>query len=854
MKKQTQTPMMQQFYACKKQAKEALLLFRLGDFYECFHEDAAILADALNVTLTKRHDIAMSGIPVHTLETHMQTLMKKNLVVAIAEQSELEGEQKGLIKRSVVRVESPATYYESTLIHAKNNFFAALYKINSTMALCLVDVSTAECFTMEQGCMQKLIDELCKCQVKELLITRELGLEYKECLKTLKDKTNCKIHYQESYRFDFEINYEFLTAQFKMHSLDAFGLKGHSVCVSVVGALLGYLQESLYQDIAPIDKITLLSNDKTLDIDQNTLSNLEILPSKEGSSTSLLQYLDQCQTPMGSRLLYQWLSRASLDLDIISKRHDAIETLLSNPMIMGELTLLLKPIRDIERFVKRIKSEIISPRDLFSLCSSLQNIEKLELLIKKFAPDMLKEHTLESQLLHSLCNNSLEILNEACPTRINEGGIFKDGSIKEVDELVALRRGAKEYLAALQNKLQKELGIKSLKINFNNAFGYFIQIPRAQSAKMPEYFEKRQSLVNTERFVCPELKEYEHKILTSQEQIIALEKEHYIALKRRFLEHVEALRSCAKAIGYIDTITSLAQVAVKNNLTRPQLSNDSKLIIQAARHPLVESLIDASSFIANDTELNIDNERLHIVTGPNMGGKSTYIKQVALIVLMAQAGSFVAAKKAQIGLVDKIFSRIGANDDLSRGQSTFMIEMSETANILHNATDKSLVILDEIGRGTSTYDGIALARAITEYLYKIKAKTLFATHYFELSELEKSFNAIKNYHAAVHEGPDGITFLHKIRHGSANKSYGIHVAKLSGLPREVLQNASRILEGLSPAAPKLAIKKQKQLTLFAGDEQEHPALEEIKSLKIDTIAPLKALEILNKLQESLLHS
>ena len=841
MKNQTQTPMMQQFYACKEKAKDALLLFRLGDFYECFGEDAKTLSDALNVTLTKRHDIPMSGIPAHTLETHLHTLIKKNHVVAIAEQTTLEGDQKGLIKRDVVRIESPATYYESTLLNAHHNFFAAALKINSTYAICLVDISTGECFVQQEDSFTALIDELYKQQPKELLLPRSLEKEHKESFKTLTTKIDCKLHFLEHTRFSLEKNYTCLLHLFHMQTLDAFGLKSYPACINAAGELLSYLKDILYQEVGSIEKISLLHANNTLALDQCTLLNLEVLCLKNRSSITLLKHLDQCQTPMGSRLLSSWLSRPSLCISAITKRQEGVALILQKEGLLKTLIEILKPIRDIQRFIKRIQSDCISPRDLYALVASLQNIDSLDAIIKQENLTLPSAHSLHTRNLTPLCKKTLSLLDESAATKTQIGGIFKPGAVPQIDALLKRKNSAKETLLALQNKYQKELGIKSLKIHFNNAFGYFIQIPRSQSQKIPSNFEKKQSLINSERFICPELKEYELQILTSQEKIEALEKERYQEIKKEFAQVVSPLSSAAKTIGYIDAIAAFAVSAIRYNYKKPILNDKKDLVIQRGRHPLVESLLEAESFITNDTTLN-EKERLHIITGPNMGGKSTYIKQIALIVIMAQAGSFVPAEYAQIGIVDKIFSRIGANDDLSRGQSTFMIEMSETANILHNTSDKSLVILDEVGRGTSTFDGIAIARAVTEHLFTLKAKTLFATHYFELSELEKTFDGIKNYHALVHEGENGITFLHKIKEGSANKSYAIHVAKLSGMPQKVLDKASSILQGFHHAPPEKPKKKQEQLTLFAHTDKSYEVIKDMKKLRLEVMTPLEALE------------
>lgn len=848
---QVQTPMMTQFYSCKKQAKGALLFFRLGDFYECFHDDAIALANAINVTLTKRHDIPMSGIPVQTLETHLHTLIKKNFIVAIAEQVESSCEQKGLIQRKVVRIVSPATYYETSRLQSKNIFFASLYQVNCMIGLCLIDVSTSECFVLEEQSIDVILDEIYKRGPKELLLTKTFQSQYKEKLSILCSNLEIKLHLQENYQFDYESNYKSLTNKFDINSLDTFGLKGKTAGINACGALMNYLTDELCQDLSNIEKIETLRSHEFLALDQSSLINLEILPKKESKGVSLFEHINHCQTPMGSRLIQNWLVHPLVNLEKIQQRQSAVETLLFDSDLFNAIGETLKPVKDVERFVNRIKSNIICPRDLYALASSMLEIDKLQKLLEKQSSQLLKECKLYVETILDPCKKVLASLNESSPIKTNEGGIFKKGVIKKVDELNDLKSNAKEYLVSLQDRLRKEIGIKSLKVNFNNAFGYFIQVPRAQGSKMPESFEKKQSLVNNERFVCQELKDYEHKILSSQERIIALEKEHFEQLKGEFLTIAEYLRKAAKAIAKIDALKSLALIAKQNNYTKPTLNNSHDLIVEKGRHALIEKIDKKENFISNDTHLNHNEQRLHLVTGPNMGGKSTYIRQVALIVILAQIGSFIPAQKALIGLVDKIFSRIGANDDLARGQSTFMVEMSETANILHNATDKSLVILDEIGRGTSTLDGIAIAKAVSEYLYQKGCRTLFATHYFELSSLEKTHRGIKNFQASVKETDEGVIFLHKILKGSANKSYGIHVAKLSGLPKQVVQNAKIILHELTHSNPNSIKSKQDQLTFFEKPSENHKILETIKLMDLDQITPLKALASLVKFQKAL---
>jgi DNA mismatch repair protein MutS len=730
--------MMQQWHACKKKAKDALLLFRLGDFYEAFYEDAALLAKELNLTLTKRQGIPMSGVPAHACESYIEKMVAKGYLIAVAEQMEDPKQTKGIVKRDIVKILSPGTILNAGYLNDKaNNFFVCLMQVNALYAMALLDLSTGECRVIEVDQLSTLQDELSRRRPTEILISEKCHKNLSLLLDDLKKQFTFRLNIRDEWHFDHRNAYDFLINHFKVHNLDGFGLKGMIGAINATGALFAYVQDDLHLSLDQIHKIVPDSLECYMAIDRTTERHLELSHSLQNAdhSHTLLNLLDQTLTPMGGRLLKTWLTHPLIDKSKIDQRFDAIEELLDNRTLSQSLQSHLKSIRDLERLITRITTGYTSPRDLIFLSHSLENISPIRSLLNEiqilFLQDLLKD-LIDPEPVITIIKDAIV---EEPPLKLIDGGVIKTGYHHELDELRSLKKSGQSFLATYQTKLREETGIKTLKVNFNKAFGYYIEVSRSQSDKVPLSFHRRQTLVNAERFITEELKTYEEKILTAEDRIVAIEQELFSTIRKKVANHAQTILNIAKAIARLDVIQSLTQVALINNYVRPIVDEGDEIEIIGGRHPVIETSLIDHTFIPNDTYLGKEFQRLILLTGPNMAGKSTYIRQVALITILAQIGSFVPAQSARIGIVDKLFSRIGASDDLTRGQSTFMVEMSETANILNNATSRSLVILDEIGRGTSTYDGISIAWSVAEYLLKEKkAKTLFATHYWELTD------------------------------------------------------------------------------------------------------------------------
>ncbi len=753
----TLSPMMVQWQACKQKADGAIVLFRLGDFYEAFEEDAVLLAKELDLTLTKRQETPMSGVPAHTIDTYIDRLVARGHRVAVAEQMEDPKTVKGIVKREIVRFVTPGTIINSTLLSdKKNNFIAAISVINEVCGLALLDLTTAE-FRVQECEVKNLQDEIFRLKPSEILISKK----HRELVENA--------HAREPWHFDPQVCADTLLKHFKVHNLDGFGLKGRNAAINAAGALLLYVKEDLGLNLDHIKVIHLRKDATYLELSHVAQKHLEL--------DAFLQFLDHTQTPMGGRLFKNWVNYPLISVEEIYKRQEAI---------VDAEPCNLEHIRDLERMMMRIQSGYATPKDIAGLRFSLEPIPELS----KTRPELEDPNPLIELIKAALVDNP--------PFRVSDGGIFREGYNAELDELRNLSTDSSIWIANYQTQLREETQIRTLKVGFTGVFGYYIEVPRSQTDKMPIHFQRRQTLVNTERYITPELKEYENKIQSAEYKLSSLEAILFQKLREQVAGYAEMVLRIAEKIAHIDCIFSLARVSQKRGYIRPTIDDGGKIEIKGGRHPVIEN----DSFIPNDTLLDNEKNRLILITGPNMAGKSTYIRQTALLCIMAQIGSFIPADAAHIGVVDKVFTRIGASDDLSRGQSTFMVEMTEAANILHNATSKSLIILDEVGRGTSTYDGIAIAWAICEHL---KGKTLFATHYWELTELPGAVN----YHVSVHEGEDGIIFLRKIVKGSTDKSFGIHVAKLAGLPHEVIVRAKERLKTLE-----IKQVQPKQLELF----------------------------------------
>lgn len=830
------SPMMAQWHACKKAAGDALLLFRMGDFYEAFYEDASILSRAVDLTLTQRQGIPMSGIPAHTYEAYVDKLVGKGFRVAIAEQMEDPKAAKGLVKREVTRVITPGTLLQSNLLsEKKNNFFACLCISGNTFGLACLDLSTSELNVCEFANERDLINEIYQLQPAEFLVSMRFQEKKSFILDEIKKSYSFLVNVREEWHFEHKTTYDFLINHFRVHSLDGFGLQGMTAAINASGALLAYLQDALSLPIHHVQEIRSYSTSKYLSLDRMTLRNLELTSSIQDGSrrNTLLEVLDQTSTPMGGRLIANWIKRPLLSIKEIQERQAGIQSLLDNRSTNRMLKEKLTQIRDLERLMMKISTGYANPRDLIALNISFQQVDEIKSIISQVYSSFIQKEITNLHILPEMTKLISYALVEEPALRPGEGKIFRDGYHQELDLLREISHDSKSWMIKYQTQLRDETGIKTLKVGFNKMFGYFIEVSRGQSNKMPDTFTRRQTLVNAERYITPELKEYESKVLTAEERIIAIENELFTALKIEVAKYLKQVLEVAQSIARIDCIRSLAEVAETQHYSCPQVDDSFILQIEEGRHPIIEITCKQECFIPNDTCLDNDKNRLLLITGPNMAGKSTYLRQVALIVIMAQIGSFVPAKAARIGLVDKVFTRIGASDDLSRGQSTFMVEMTETANILNNATSRSLVILDEIGRGTSTYDGISIAWAVAEHLLlcpEKMAKTLFATHYWELTKLEEKIPGAVNYNVAVHEAEDHITFLRKIVKGGTDKSYGIHVGRLAGLPSSVIQRAKELLAHLEenanrksafePPEPRKKVVKKKvpnedlQLTFF----------------------------------------
>ncbi len=817
------SPMMVQWHACKKIAKEAVLLFRMGDFYEAFYADAALIARELDLTLTARQGIPMSGVPSHTFDAYVDRLVGKGYRVAVAEQMEDPRKVKGLVKREVVRIVTPATVVNSHLLSDKsNNYFAAIHQVGQRFGFALLDLTTSEFRVIEFDNLQDLAAEFYRFRPSECLVSTKFTGKHPGFLSDLREQLTFLLSTEEEWKFDHALTYGALVDQFKVHSLDGFGLHGMTVAINAAGALLQYLQDNLCLSVEHIRELQPYSTSQFMSLDPHTQRNLELTESlKDGSRKhTLLEIIDHTLTPMGGRLMTRWVKQPLLSAEAIHARQDAVEELMRQPRLLEELRQWLEQVRDLERLTMKVCSGYASPRDLVALRTSLEPLPHLSQCLNKLTSSLIIQEKIEP--IPEVTTKLAQALVDNPPLRISEGDVFREGFHPELDQLRLLSGDGKNWIAQYQNRVREETGIKTLKVGYNRISGYFIEVSKGQVHLMPDLFQRRQTLVNGERFISPELKEYESKVLTAQEQIEALENELFIRLREEISHYATRVMAVAQSIARVDAIQSLAQVAARHGYVRPLVDEGPLLEIRDGRHPVIESANLAEKFVPNDVHLDNELERLHLITGPNMAGKSTFIRQVALLTILAQIGSFVPASQAHIGVVDKVFTRIGASDDLSRGQSTFMVEMTETANILHNATDRSLVILDEIGRGTSTYDGISIAWAVAEYLLTTpgkQAKTLFATHYWELTELEKKIPGAMNYNVAVKESPDRIVFLRKIVKGGTDKSYGIHVAALAGLPATVIRRSKEILEHLednrSSGDPKRpTVKRQKSEVQF----------------------------------------
>lgn len=827
------TPMMKQYLAIRRELPEDVLLFyRLGDFYELFFEDAKVASPILNVALTKRNAVPMCGVPHHSSQGYIAKLIKAGKRVAIAEQTSDPTPGK-IVERAVSQILSAGTINDLNLLDSNRpNYLAAVFREGKKFGLAYVDHTTGEFEVAEFKDTSELADELERIQASEILFSDDQrdvidALGAPACAQST-----------ESYLFLLDQAQHSLTQHFKVQSLDGFGCTGMNAAICAAGCILQYLQFQLRRSVDHIQRLRVGQTNDFVLIDAASQSHLELVSARGGTQHTLLSALDRTCTPMGARKLRHWVLHPLRDLDALTQRQDMVASLLDEPILLGQIRTLLKEVRDLERTSSRLSQGSGNGRDLQALAVSLEVVPSLKTLLEQGVTASSRQEGHDTLMplllarLHDLtpiCQEIQRAIADEPPMQIKEGGVFREGYLPALDELRAASTLGRQWIADLQNREIERTGIKSLKIKYNAVFGYFIEITKANVGSVPADYHRKQTTVNGERYITDELKRMEDKILGSEERSKALEYEEFLALRSRVLEHLAHIQETAEAIAILDSLGSLAEAARLFNYTRPVLNETRNLFIREGRHPVLDqNLTSGERFVPNDVTLEPEESRLILITGPNMAGKSTYLRQTALLTLMAQIGSFLPAASAEIGLVDRIFTRIGASDDIARGQSTFMVEMNETSLILNNATERSLVILDEIGRGTSTFDGLSIAWSVAEHLHDhVGARCLFATHYHEITALAQSRSAVKNYNVAVKEWNQQIIFLRKILPGCAEKSYGIQVARLAGLPENVIARAKEVLQQLEAGhQPAESVKEVPVVTSVPAKTRKKPRSDE----------------------------
>ncbi len=878
------TPMMQQYMDIKEQNKDSILFFRLGDFYEMFFEDAKLASRELEITLTGKdcglnERAPMCGIPFHSADSYISKLIKKGYKVAICEQLEDASQCKGLVKRDIVRIVTPGTLTDSNILEEKrNNYLLSIYKKEESLGIALADVSTGEllCSFIDSGNLSaKLFDEIAKFHPTEIIVGTELanhcGTETKVLIDDIKKRFEIFVSIIEDKYFETEFADSIINEKFKGQN-DLSEINGLSK--NAIGALLYYLDKTQKTNLDHIVDIKTYKISEFMSLDLSTRRNLELTETMREKSKkgSLLWVLDKTVTSMGGRLLRKWLEEPLLNVHDINDRLDAVSEFKDKFMVRMETRELLKRVYDIERLMGKVIIGNVNSRDLISLKNSIEQMPYIKNTVQNCESGLNKKIYSEIDELKDIYTLINESICDEPPITITEGGIIKSGFNEKVDELRLATTDGKNWIAALEASERRKTGIKNIKIGFNKVFGYFIEVTKSYFSLVPDYYVRKQTLANCERFITDDLKKIEETILGAESKVIDLEYQIFLNIKEKIAIAINRVKLTAKNVACLDVLCALADLADRECYLRPEISDNGKIKIVEGRHPVVEKITGMNAFVPNDTFLDTTKNRLSIITGPNMAGKSTYMRQVALIVLMAQIGSFVPAKEAMISIVDKIFTRVGASDDLASGQSTFMVEMSEVANILNNATSKSLLILDEIGRGTSTFDGLSIAWSVIEYISntsKMGSRTLFATHYHELTELEGKLTGIKNYCISVQKQGDDIIFLRKIIRGGADDSYGIQVAKLAGIPQAVIDRAKEILKELEDADVTKYERKLKknrrqiegQIDIFSmpgftnlyekqdtNKIYESKLVNELNSINITTTTPIDALNILNKLK------
>ncbi len=872
------SPMMREYLKMKENYSDCILMYRVGDFYEMFFEDAKTVSKAIELTLTGKEcgleeRAPMCGVPFHAVDTYINKLIEQGFKVAVCDQVEDPKEAKGLVKREVTRIVTPGTNLDmQSLEDGRNNYIMGIVSMDDKIGAATADISTGEFYVTELPNTAKLLDEIQKFSPSEIICNNAFMVSGVD-IADLRDRLGIMVTALGDEKFSDEAAQKTLLDHFKVYDLSALGLNDLTCGINAAGSLLGYLLDTQMNDLGHMNTIHAYRTDHYMILDSSTMRNLELTETlrEKQKKGSLLWVLDHTKTAMGARYLRSCIEQPLIDENKINERLDAVEALNKDEISCEELQEYLNPVYDLERLSTRVSYGTANPRDLIALKTSLEMLPAIKNLMAHFESKRLKELHEELDDLQDLYSLIDKAINPDPPLAMKEGGIIREGYNEQVDDYRRAGTEGRQWLADLEDRERKETDIHTLKIKYSRVFGYVIEVTNSFKDKVPERYTRKQTLVGGERYITPELKELEDKILGAQDKLNSLEYELYAEVRQHINSQITRIQSTARALSEIDMLASFSYIARRNHYVRPIINTKGVINIKDGRHPVVENMIRLDAFIPNDTQLDNDKKRLAIITGPNMAGKSTYMRQTALIVLMAQIGSFVPAKAADISIVDRIFTRVGASDDLGSGQSTFMVEMSEVAHILRNATSKSLIILDEIGRGTSTFDGLSIAWAVVEYIADKKligAKTLFATHYHELTELEGKISGVSNYCIAVKEKADGIIFLRKIIKGSADKSYGIEVARLAGIPEAVLTRAHELVGQLSDADITEAIesltqstpKKQKpvhyddvdlQQMSFLSAVPDESVLKELKELDISNLTPLDALNTLYKLQNKL---
>ncbi len=861
------SPMMQQYLDIKEENKDAILFFRLGDFYEMFFEDAKTVSKELELTLTGRdcgleERAPMCGVPFHSSEAYVARLVAKGYKVAICEQMENPNEAKGIVKRSVVRIITRGTILENSMLDETcNNFISSIFILNDNAGLCFCDISTGELYVTNinfKGNLQKVKDDLGKFMPKEILVGGNIKI-LKNISDFIHNKLSASVEMFEDQEYNLDECKEIILKHFNKKNINELKLENRKEIISSLAVLLKYLKKTQQQGLERINKIEIYSDTQFMKLDINTRRNLELVKTmisgeKKGS---LLWVLDKTKTSMGKRLIRNWIEMPLLSPTRIIKRQNAVEELITDFELRKNILDKLSSVYDLSRIMTKIVYGSANARDLRSLCETVYAINKIKVLMPNVKSVFLKDIYNSIDTLEDINNLIESAIEENPPFSIREGGLIKKGFNSEIDELNDIIKNGKNFISSIESREKQKTGISKLKIGYNRIFGYYLEITNSFKDKVPKDYIRKQTLSNCERYITQELKDLEGKILGAKEKVIILEHELFHKIRKQIAENLERIEKTAVSVAKLDVICSFAEISLKNNYSKPNINIDLKIEIKDGRHPVVEKLLDGVPFVPNDVVLDNSENRVNIITGPNMAGKSTYMRQVALIVLMAQTGCFVPASFANIGVVDSIFTRVGASDDLSTGQSTFMVEMSEVSNILANATRESLIILDEIGRGTSTFDGMSIARSVLEYVVdtkKLGSKTLFSTHYHELTELENILDGVKNYNIAVKKRGDDITFLRRIVPGGADDSYGILVAKLAGIPNSVVNRAKEILIKLE-----CLNKNTKQIASYNNDQNfetnksnqikisnlsTDKIIEKLKNIDINILTPIEAMNLL----------